>query len=86
MFFVSNSAVKVHDSKTSGPEVIKNSCSPQLIMQFLNDHKYVNIKKFSFSGSGKLRMLSFLLINVKMPKTVAILTLMSRKKIRAQLS
>ena len=34
----------------------------------LNAHKSENIKKFSFfSGSDKLKMLFFLLINVKMP-------------------
>ena len=32
-----------------------------------------------FSGSDKLRMLFLLLINVKMPTTVGILTCMSRK-------
>ena len=33
-----------------------------------------------FSDSDKPKMLFFLLINVKMPKIVGILTLMSRKK------
>ena len=48
-------------------------------MKILNVHKYKNIKKFSFfSGSDNPRMLFFLLINVKMPKTVGILTFMSR--------
>ena len=47
----------------------------------LNAHKYKNIKKFSvfFSGSDKSIILFFLLINVKMPTTVGILTCMSRK-------
>ena len=46
----------------------------------LNAHKYTNIKKFSFlSGSSKPRMLFFLLIDVKMPTIVGILTFMSRK-------
>ena len=46
----------------------------------LNAHKYKNIKKFSFfSDSDKPRMLFFLLINVKMPTTVGILTFISRK-------
>ena len=44
--------------------------------EILNAHKYKNIKKF---GSDKLGMLFFLLINVKMPTTVGILTFMSRK-------
>ena len=43
-------------------------------------HKYKNIKKFGgFLGSDKPRMLFFLLINVKMPTIVGILTFMSRK-------
>ena len=33
----------------------------------------------AFLGSDKLRMLFFLLINVKMPTTVGILTIMSRE-------
>ena len=49
--------------------------------EILNAHKYKTIKKFSFfSGSDKFRMLFFLLINVKMPTIVGILTFMSRKK------
>ena len=37
--------------------------------EILNAHKYVNIKKMQlfFSGSNKLRMLLFMLINFKMP-------------------
>ena len=47
----------------------------------LNAHKYKNIKKFSFFlGSEKPRMLFFLLINVRMPTIVGILTFMSEKK------
>ena len=43
-------------------------------------HKYINIKKFNFfSGSGKPRMVFFLLMNVKMPTIVGILPFMSRK-------
>ena len=38
-----------------------------------------------FPGSGKPRMVFFLLINVKVPTTVGISTFMSRKKINAQL-
>ena len=42
--------------------------------------KYQNIKKFSFfAGLDKLKMLFFLLINVKMPTIVGILTFTSRK-------
>ena len=43
-------------------------------------HKCKNIEKFSFfSGSDQSRMLFFLLINVKMPTIVGILTFMHRK-------
>ena len=49
--------------------------------EILNAHKYKNIKKFSFfSDSDKQRMLFFMLINVKMPTIVGILTFVSRKK------
>ena len=47
--------------------------------EILNAHNYKNIKKFSFFSSDKLRSLFFLLINVKMPTTVGILTFMSKK-------
>ena len=48
--------------------------------EILNAHKYKNIKKVSFFlGSDKPRMLFFLLINVKMPTIVDILTFMSKK-------
>ena len=48
----------------------------------LNTCEYKNIKKNqAFSCSDKPRMLFFLLINVKMPTIVGILTYMSRKKI-----
>ena len=45
-----------------------------------NAHEFKYIKKFSFfSGSDKPGMLFFLLINVKMPTTVGIVTIVSRK-------
>ena len=48
--------------------------------EILNAHKYENIKKNQhFSGLDKLRMLFFLLINVKMPTNVGIGTFSSRK-------
>ena len=48
--------------------------------EILNAHKYKNIKKFGFFlGSDKPIMLFFLLINVKMPTIVGILTFMSMK-------
>ena len=48
--------------------------------EILNAHKYKNIKKFGFFlGLDKPRMLFFLLINVKMPTIVGILTFMSSK-------
>ena len=48
--------------------------------EILKDHKYKNISRNSafLSGSNKPRMLFFLLINVKMPIIVGILTFMSR--------
>ena len=46
--------------------------------EILNAHKYKNVVKFIFfSGSDKPRMLFFLLISVKMPTMVGILTFMS---------
>ena len=53
--------------------------------EFLNAHKYKNIRyKFSFfSGSDQTRMLFFLLLNVKMPTIIGILTLMNWKQIHA---
>ena len=48
--------------------------------EILNAHRYKNIKKFSFfSDSDKPKMLFFLLIYVKMPTIVGILTFMGRK-------
>ena len=47
--------------------------------EFLNTHKYKDTKKLSFLCSDKPRMLFFLLINVKMPLIVDILTFMSRE-------
>ena len=47
--------------------------------EILKAHKYKNIKDF-FSCSDKPIILFFLVIDVKMPTTVGILTLMSRKK------
>ena len=48
--------------------------------EILNAYKSENIKKCSFfSGLDKPRMLFFLLINVKMPTIVGILTFMSRE-------
>ena len=48
--------------------------------EILNAHKYENLKKNQhFSGSDKPRMLFFLLIYVKMPTIVGMLTFVSRK-------
>ena len=48
--------------------------------EILNTHKCKNINSIiSLSCSDKLIMLFFLLINVKMPTIVGILTFMSRK-------
>ena len=48
--------------------------------EILNAHRYKNIKKFSiFLDSAKPKILFFLLINVKMPTIVGILTFISWK-------
>ena len=66
---------------TPDPQVIKiffmlNSAGHEIS----NAHKYQNIKKFSFyQAQISPSMLFFLLINVKMPTSVGILTFMSRK-------
>ena len=64
---------------TSGPEVIKLfSCSTQLSMKFqlLIRLKYQQIKKFLALSLSDVVFI--MLINVKMPTSVAILTFMSR--------
>ena len=49
-------------------------------LEILNAHKYKKYQEIQhLSGSEKPRMLFFLLINVKMPTIVGILTFMSRK-------
>ena len=65
----------------TGPEIIKLfPCSTQLCMKLKMLTSIKNIKQISnFLGSDKPRMLFFLLINVKMPTIVGILTFMSRK-------
>ena len=63
-----------------GPRVIKLiSCSTQSEHEILNACMYENIKNQHFSCSYKSRMLIFLLINVKMPIIVGILTLEQEK-------
>ena len=59
--------------------IIKLSCSAQLNLKF---QMLISIKisRFFFSGSDKPKMLFSLLINVKMPTIVGILTFMSKKK------
>ena len=48
--------------------------------EILNAHKYEKYQEIRpFLGSDKPRMLFFLLINVKMPTIVGILTFMCRK-------
>ena len=48
--------------------------------EILNAHKYKKYQEIQlFSDSDKPRMLFFLLINVKMPTIVGILTFMNRK-------
>ena len=48
--------------------------------EILNAYKYKNIKTLGFLGADKPRILFFMLINVKMPTIVDILTFMSKKK------
>ena len=63
-----------------GFEVIKLfSCSTQLSMTFEMLTSIKISRNSAFSGSDKPRMLFPLLINVKMPAIVSILTFMSRK-------
>ena len=65
-------------SNISGPEDIKLfSCLTQLSTK-LKMLKYQESKHFS--SSDKPKMLFFLLINVRMPTTVGILTFMSGKE------
>ena len=48
--------------------------------EILNAHKYKKYQEIQvFAGSDKPRMLYFLLVHVKMPTIVGILTFMSRK-------
>ena len=50
------------------------------VAKIFNAHKYKYIKEFGILlGSDKPRILFFLLMNVKMPTIVGILTFMSRK-------
>ena len=64
----------------SGPKAINLfSCSTQLSMKFQMLISIKMSRNSAFSGSGKPMMLFFLLINVKMPTIVGILTFMSRK-------
>ena len=62
-----------------GPEIIKLfSCSTEIS----NAHKSKKYQEIQLSSdSDKPRMLFFLLINVKMPTIVDILTFMSRKNL-----
>ena len=63
-----------------GPDVVKYFRLNSAEHEILNAHKYKNIKKYQhFSGSDKSKMLFCLLINVKMPTTVGILTYMNGK-------
>ena len=55
------------------------SCSTQLCMKVQMLIKIKISRNSAFSGSDKLRMLFFLLTNVKIPTIVGILTFVSRK-------
>ena len=69
----------VQSLRNQGPKAIKlSSCSTQLSMKF---QMLVSIKisrNSDFLGSEMPKMLFFMLINVKMPTTVGILTIMGR--------
>ena len=75
-------AVIVSGILTPDPEVKKKFMLNLAEHEILNAHGYINNNQEiqHFSGSDKPRMLFFLLINVKMPTFVGILTFMSRKK------
>ena len=72
----------LNEINISGPEVVKKSCLTQLSMKF-SKHAYYckNIKKFSLCQPqiSLECFIFFLLIYVKMPTTVGILTLYDRK-------
>ena len=76
-----NNLSKIEDiSKKTNQQIWTNR--PEVINFFLcsNAHKYKNIKNLQLSSdSNKPIMLFSLLINVKMPTIVGILTFMSRK-------
>ena len=63
--------------ETPDSEVI-NLFSCSIEREILTAHEYKTIKKFGFLCSDKSRMLSFPLINVKMPTIVGISTFLSR--------
>ena len=72
-----------HSSLTTWPCGYKTfSMLNSVEHEVLNAHKYKNSYQeiWLLLGSYKPRMLFFLLINVKMPTIVGILTFMSRKK------
>ena len=74
-------AASTFSKVTPGPQVIKTfSMLNSAGHEILHAHKHENIKKFSFfQAQNKPRMLFSMLINVKMPTTVGILTFMSRE-------
>ena len=71
----------VHECGRVGPRGYKTfSMLNSVEHEILNAHKYKKYQEVRlFLGSDKPRMLFFLLINVKMPTAVGVLTFMSRK-------
>ena len=67
------------DYNFSWPRGCKKIMLNSAELEILNVYKNESIKNHFFAGSDKPRMLFFLLINVKMPTIVGILTFMSRK-------
>ena len=78
----SGNSTEIHKTVIrAGPEVIQLffTRSTQLSMKVQTLISTIISSNSPFSGSGEPRMLFILLINVKMPTIVGILTLMSRK-------
>ena len=72
LFYPLISEIRMAKTSHPGPKILKIIFMLNLAEhEILNACKYKNVQKFTlFSGSYKPRMLFFLLINVKMPKTV----------------
>ena len=65
--------------RASGPEVIKNTMLNSAEHEIINAQEYKISRNSPFSGSDHLRIILFLLINVKMPAVVGTLIFIGRK-------